>query len=406
MKKNVFISHASADIEIAQIVCEILEDNNITCWFAPRDIPPGTAFNEEIIKAIRYSIIFVLILTSKSNLSDHVKRELERATNYKLPIFTIRAQNIRPSAGIEFFLSLAQWIDFFDKNDTKPILIAADNIKAKMAGIVDSKKISSPTHFKLNFNKEINVGKINTDCIAISNDFKKISIASSSEFRVLDFETLTVLNKNLFGHANYITAMAFSKNDNNHLITVAEDRIVLWNLIEEEIVSVIPREVGSTYRGLRINNDSELLLEYSWHSEQNQYTQVFDISLENAIAKFEGIKANCGDFHPSNDYVVCGFWNGEIKAFSLKEKQQINTKFMTEANHIKIIRFTPCGNYFITYADNWGGEDIKIWDCTKWKCIDRIKLRNKCNRVHHIQFDNANQQLMIFQDKLVSFYYY
>ena len=38
--RMVFISHSHKDFDIAHSVCCLLEDNNISCWIAPRDVRP------------------------------------------------------------------------------------------------------------------------------------------------------------------------------------------------------------------------------------------------------------------------------------------------------------------------------------------------------------------------------
>ena len=37
----VFISHSSRDAEVANFIVKYLEDSDIKCWVAPRDIPAG-----------------------------------------------------------------------------------------------------------------------------------------------------------------------------------------------------------------------------------------------------------------------------------------------------------------------------------------------------------------------------
>ena len=53
MPKHVFLSYCSAETEITQKVCTLLEAEGITCWMAPRDVKPGTVYSEAIVRAIR-----------------------------------------------------------------------------------------------------------------------------------------------------------------------------------------------------------------------------------------------------------------------------------------------------------------------------------------------------------------
>lgn len=79
MSKQVFISYSSNDIEVANKICNLLENRGIDCWIAPRDIDPGKNYGEEIIKAIESTTATVLILSENANRSHHVKNEVERA---------------------------------------------------------------------------------------------------------------------------------------------------------------------------------------------------------------------------------------------------------------------------------------------------------------------------------------
>ena len=61
MGYNVFISYSSKNTTIAQEICNELEKNDIKCWIAPRDIPVGAKYSSVITRAIKESIVVVLI---------------------------------------------------------------------------------------------------------------------------------------------------------------------------------------------------------------------------------------------------------------------------------------------------------------------------------------------------------
>lgn len=48
----IFISHSSADASIAAEICKFLEQNQIRCFIALRDIRSGREYAEEIINGI------------------------------------------------------------------------------------------------------------------------------------------------------------------------------------------------------------------------------------------------------------------------------------------------------------------------------------------------------------------
>jgi len=45
---EVFISFATNDKPFAEVVCAKLESRNIRCWMAPRDVPPGEDFPQDV----------------------------------------------------------------------------------------------------------------------------------------------------------------------------------------------------------------------------------------------------------------------------------------------------------------------------------------------------------------------
>lgn len=65
MAPQVFISYASADKAVADVVCVALENAGITVWIAPRDIKPGTDFPAAIVEAVN-SVRVLLILTDSA----------------------------------------------------------------------------------------------------------------------------------------------------------------------------------------------------------------------------------------------------------------------------------------------------------------------------------------------------
>ena len=59
MVHDVFISYAFEDKEYVDMVCAGLEQRGLTCWIAPRDIPPGAKWPPTITAAIKNARAFV-----------------------------------------------------------------------------------------------------------------------------------------------------------------------------------------------------------------------------------------------------------------------------------------------------------------------------------------------------------
>lgn len=110
---DVFISFSQKDRATAAAACAMLEANAVKCWIAPRDIPYGQNWGEGIMAGLNQSRIMVLIFSSNANDSQHVQREVERAVNRGMPIIPLRIENVAPARGLEYFLSLPNWLDAF-----------------------------------------------------------------------------------------------------------------------------------------------------------------------------------------------------------------------------------------------------------------------------------------------------
>ncbi len=108
-----FISYAKADAKKAHRIAELLEQGGVRCWIAPRDVKPGAPYGDEIISGIETSSAFILVLSSESNTSDFVAREVERAISKKKPVLPVRIENVEPSRALQLFISGTQWIDVF-----------------------------------------------------------------------------------------------------------------------------------------------------------------------------------------------------------------------------------------------------------------------------------------------------
>jgi hypothetical protein len=71
------------------------------------------AYGDEIIRDIETSSAFILVLSSESNTSDFVAREVERAISKKKPVLPVRIENVEPSRALQLFISGSRWVDAF-----------------------------------------------------------------------------------------------------------------------------------------------------------------------------------------------------------------------------------------------------------------------------------------------------
>ena len=111
MAHDVFISYASPDRTVAETICAALESLHIQCWIAPRNVRVGKIWVEAIVDAIDESHLFLLLLSSNSNSSPQVIREVERAASHNIAIVPIKIDDTPMSKGMEFFISRHQWLN-------------------------------------------------------------------------------------------------------------------------------------------------------------------------------------------------------------------------------------------------------------------------------------------------------
>lgn len=136
MAEHVFVSFSSKDDPAANAICAALTRAGITCWRAPGDIPPGVDWGDAIIAAIAANELMVLVLSSQSNASPQVKREVDRAVHHHKPILTVRIEEFNPTGAMEFYLATTHWLDAFDRtlDEHLPDVVAAVRALPEMVG--------------------------------------------------------------------------------------------------------------------------------------------------------------------------------------------------------------------------------------------------------------------------------
>lgn len=110
---DVFISYSHHDKKIADALCHYLEQSNIKCWIAPRDINSGEEYGEVIEKAILNCKIFLLLYSKNSSISPWVKGELNIAFSEEKYIAPVRIDNTSVEGANRLILNQMHWIDIF-----------------------------------------------------------------------------------------------------------------------------------------------------------------------------------------------------------------------------------------------------------------------------------------------------
>lgn len=122
----IFISYSSKDKNVADALCHYLEEHNIPCWIAPRDILPGQTWAGSIVQAISNCSAMVLIYTAESNASHQVANEVDKAFSYGKTIIPFIVDSTPMNDDLGYYLSRKHW------------LIAYPNYKENFKPLVDS----------------------------------------------------------------------------------------------------------------------------------------------------------------------------------------------------------------------------------------------------------------------------
>lgn len=111
MAHDVFVSYAQRDKTTADAVVAGLEHRGVRCWIAPRDIVAGSTWGEAIVDAIAGCTAMVLVLSSDSNDSRQVLREVERAVAIDKVIIPFRIDEVVATGAMSYFLGTEHWLD-------------------------------------------------------------------------------------------------------------------------------------------------------------------------------------------------------------------------------------------------------------------------------------------------------
>ena len=135
MAHDVFISHSTKDIALADAICAALEaGKKIKCWIAPRDIIPGDKWASAIVEAIDNSRIMVLIFSQNSNNSEDVLNELLLAKDSGVLIIPFRIEDILPKGEMEYYLKRTHWLDAADPPTEKQIQKLVETVNRLLKG--------------------------------------------------------------------------------------------------------------------------------------------------------------------------------------------------------------------------------------------------------------------------------
>lgn len=123
MEIDIFISYSSKNKNTAYAICHALEQANIRCWIAPRDIDQvgGQSYASEITKAIINSKAVILVFSCHSATSYWVASEINIAFSNGKPIIPYKIDNtdLRDSSELYLMLNSKHWIESYPNAEQK-----------------------------------------------------------------------------------------------------------------------------------------------------------------------------------------------------------------------------------------------------------------------------------------------
>lgn len=128
-KHDVFISYSTKNSDVANKVCHILEQNNLQCWIAPRNIASGKIYIDEIGDAIKSTKIVVLIYSQYSQESKYVNNEINMAFSHNKPILSFNIDNSMPKENMEYYLKVTQWLPAYPNPDDELETLVIDALE-------------------------------------------------------------------------------------------------------------------------------------------------------------------------------------------------------------------------------------------------------------------------------------
>ena len=104
MGPEVFISHSSQDREAADAICAILERNGVSCWLAHRDILGSAEWAASIANALQQARIVLLIVSTNTNSSREIPREIHIADETKKPILPVGIEDAELTGALKYYV--------------------------------------------------------------------------------------------------------------------------------------------------------------------------------------------------------------------------------------------------------------------------------------------------------------
>ncbi|MGB2962395.1 MAG: ABC transporter substrate-binding protein [Anaerolineales bacterium] len=154
MAHDVFVSYSTKDKTISDTIVASLEQNQIRCWYAPRDIQASEDWGKAITNGILKSKVFLIIFSGNANQSQRVLDELNFAISKEIIILPFRIENLEPDGAMGLHLSSRHWLDAYDPSWESHIEKLIKNVSVILETSIDEQQIVIPAHIEKKYKQQ------------------------------------------------------------------------------------------------------------------------------------------------------------------------------------------------------------------------------------------------------------
>lgn len=102
--RDIFISYNTKDKIQADMIVEYLERNGKSCFIAPRDISGGANYATRLSQALEECHLVILVVSEKTNDSEHVLNEVDIVINKKIPILPVFIEDFELNDELRYYI--------------------------------------------------------------------------------------------------------------------------------------------------------------------------------------------------------------------------------------------------------------------------------------------------------------
>jgi len=125
MEHQIFISYSHTDTEFANNLCKKLEGAGYEVWQDRTDIKTGSHWDDEIVKGLNASQLFLILLSNKSVASQNVKDEIGYAIDHNMQILPVLLE----VCDVPFRLKRYQYVDISTKKEREKFEEILDHVR-------------------------------------------------------------------------------------------------------------------------------------------------------------------------------------------------------------------------------------------------------------------------------------